>query len=99
MMGHHIRNAKLAIKTAKREWKRAKHPRDVLLAVLIEHAPPELLVRVLSAYENLEKWWSANVKADEPPKAGIVAVKRGAETGASPLPESSLAPLTVPEID
>lgn len=90
--GHHLATLKRVIKTAKREWGNSKHPRDVLLAVLIEHAPPEMLVRCLSTYEQLERWWSDNVRVNDRAGSEKAMVKGFAATNKALLgPATSAA--------
>lgn len=60
--GHQITMLRKIYATAKREWRLNKHPREVLLTLLIEHAPPEYLERIHAVYMQLEAWWNANVK-------------------------------------
>ena len=57
--------AKAAIKTAKTLWAQGFHPREVLMAVLLEHGTPEMLGRCLATYESIEKWWNVNVQKDK----------------------------------
>ena len=60
--GAQIEFVKKLIATSKREWKKHRHPREIILTLLLENAPPEYLERFLTMYEQIQSWWNANAQ-------------------------------------
>ena len=87
--GDRLQRLTSGINTARSEWRAGRHPREVVLQALTQHASPETQFKFVAAWSALEKWWNANAGPQKHPH------KRRAPAQAAPARPGAPAPAPV----
>ena len=66
LAGSQLHQAQQIARTVRETWSSGRHPRDVLMTALMQHAP-DLAIKFMVQYYRIESWWTTNVRTNAQP--------------------------------